>query len=43
MACLADEGEPEFGVAAVGLERGQAAEHVPGEQVLPGLAGCKWR
>jgi hypothetical protein len=39
LACLADEGEPEFGVAAVGLERGQAAEHVPGEQVLPGLAG----
>jgi len=40
LACLADEGEPEFGVAAVGLERGQAAEHVPGEQVLPGLAGA---
>jgi hypothetical protein len=40
LAGLADEGEPEFGVAAVGLERGQAAEHVPGEQVLPGLAGA---
>jgi hypothetical protein len=40
LACLADEGEPEFGVAPVGLERGQAAEHVPGEQVLPGLAGA---
>jgi hypothetical protein len=40
LACLADEGEPEFGVAAVGFERGQAAEHVPGEQVLPGLAGA---
>jgi hypothetical protein len=30
---------PESGVAAVDLRRGQAAEHVPGEQVLPGLAG----
>jgi hypothetical protein len=40
LACLADEGESEFGVAAVGLERGQAAEHVPGEQVLPSLAGA---
>jgi hypothetical protein len=39
LPCLADEGEPEFGVAAVEFERGQAAEHVPGEQVVPGLAG----
>jgi hypothetical protein len=34
----ADEGEPEFGVAAVGIERGQAAEHVPREQVVAGIA-----
>jgi hypothetical protein len=31
---VCDHGEPEFGVAAVDLERGQAAEHVPGEQVF---------
>jgi hypothetical protein len=36
---FADEREPEFRVAAVELERGQAAEHVAGQQVVPGLAG----
>jgi len=40
LPCLADEGEPELGVAAAEFDRGQAAEHVPGEQVLPGLAGA---
>jgi hypothetical protein len=48
MRCRADllagigyEVEAEVGVCAiVGLERGQAAEHVPGKQVVPGMAGA---